>query len=440
MFHRALLQNSGRPSRVSLHSGAVQSIQRSVHWTLAADRLPGRHLIADGEMADLKEMRRRSEAQALEALTRYVASRQRTLDLARKMDPASRFAQDATRLLEKAREDYAAFARSIGIAVEEEGRRDDHETPVVVAPDTTAPHQGSDAVHEEQAVVAEPIASNAVTAVEASSGEARDHETPQAVVLAAPDPGPADQGDDSVRAEQIVVAEEVAPVAHLADEHSSSSEVNHHETPGVVEPATFAPGLADQGNDTVHTERTVVVEEVAPVADMADEPASSGEAADHEAPGAVAPAASEPDLADQPGATVPREQAVAAEPIADSVEQRASFGEVDDRPAGASPGPPESREAADDKFIAALMQTASELSAAPPAPAQASRPRLFGRASGIASQPQTIPDAASAPNEPIRPKSSTHPLLTDPQFDAFDPWDEEEGPGERRRDRSKPGV
>jgi hypothetical protein len=276
-------------------------------------------------MTDLNDMRRKAEADALDALKRYVANRQRTLDFALRADPASKLARDAKRLLDKAREDYAAYARSIGIEVEGQRRGDDHETPLAVAP------------------------------VASASGRT-------------------EQGGEGVRAEDAVVAKPVAPIADV----------------------DISPSTAD----------------------------------DHETAHVDAPTMSDADGPDEGGNAHRIEQAVAAEPvamIADAVEERVPSGEPANRPSDVLSAPFERRAGAEDKFITSLMQTASELKAAlPPLSGQSSRPRLFGRGAENANPVQPSPAAAGTPAEPTHPRNSVHPLLSDPQLDVFDPWDNEE--------------
>jgi hypothetical protein len=384
-------------------------------------------------MADLNELRRKAEADALDALKRYIAHRQRSFDTARRMDPASKFAHDTSRLLDKARKDYAVYARSIGIEVDEPEPSEDlaHETAGAVEPATLQPGgaaaRGGE-IRVEHAAAAEPVAPIADRVerhVASAHAQAGDQPAPAVVVPATFDSDRARRGDETVRTEQAFAAEVVAASADHDEQHISPAEAGDHPAPADVAPATFDSDPGDHGVEIVRAEQAIAAEVAANV-DPAEKQVSPSEAADQLTPAAFAPAAVDTDRGGQGPETVHTTQAAAAEAVAanaDPVEKHAPLDKAGSGPSELVDPRPKKREAADDKFIAALMETASELSTKPeePLPEKPSRPRLFGRSNEIPRPAQAPLDPVKAPGEPTRPTGGVHPLLNDP-LDAFGSW------------------
>jgi hypothetical protein len=74
----------------------------------------------ESNLVALREARTTAQATALEHLKRYVAHRTMAFIAFKRLDPDSQATRDARERLEKAKRDYEAFARSIGVALENE--------------------------------------------------------------------------------------------------------------------------------------------------------------------------------------------------------------------------------------------------------------------------------------------------------------------------------
>lgn len=72
----------------------------------------------ESNLTALREARTTAQTTALEHLKRYVAHRTATFEAFNRLDPNSQATGDARERLEKARRDLEAFARSIGVALD----------------------------------------------------------------------------------------------------------------------------------------------------------------------------------------------------------------------------------------------------------------------------------------------------------------------------------